>query len=94
METDSFSALFQVLGDAVQRLDTAAPDDAARARVHELGNDLILLHNELLRHAERLADLQTLGRPVEASLVAHSAQSWAQLEALAARITQQAGGGP
>ena len=92
METNEFSALFQVLGDAVQRLDTdarAAGDEVAQARMHALGNDLILLHNELVRFSERMADLQMAGRPIGVEEARTGLALWRQLDVLAARIKEQ-----
>jgi hypothetical protein len=92
METDPFSDLFQVLGDAVQRLDTdamRAGDEVARARMHALGNDLILLHNDLQRFADRMADLQMAGKPIGLEEARAGLALWRQLDALAARIKEQ-----
>lgn len=90
-ETDASSALFQVLGDAVQRLDTdamAAGDETARATIHEQGNEMILLHNELQRLADHVADLQMAGRPVGLDEARTGLVLTRQLEALAARIKE------
>jgi hypothetical protein len=81
------TALALQLGDTLQRLDMEAGDATARATVQALGDELILVHNDLLRHGSRLADLEMARRPLVAEEAVGRAL-WRELEAVAARITE------
>lgn len=81
------TALVLQLGDTLQRLDVEAGDATARATVKALGDELILVHNDLQRHAARLADLTIAGRPLAAE-EAVGRGLWRELEAVAARISE------